>query len=538
MYSGKKIILYVVVAVIIVCVSYFTVPFVFNMLFGTDFSLTSWGVGDDDGFVGLSLGFSTTDTATVKLFGPDGSLLDSDLFFYGDHNTVFHLSSYKETIISGQYKLYAYDKNNNMIFDKTLSFDGPNLSIISCSQKWWNRADWKIGYSLIGVTMEMHNNGDTPAYPYTIEMTVDSESISGFVLPSVILPGESKYVDCFVYKDDAPENSTFTVSLKDILGNTLGTGSFSVDIDEEDVVSVNEFKWSYNGNRRLVIPYPEFLFDYYSGIDRISHEDYTSYVFDIYDDDYIDVLVDRLMHSFDEEGDVDKINFAASFVQNLDYRKDDETNESVEYARYPIETLFNIAGSGGDCEDLSILMASILDKLGYDVALFRLPNHMAVGVHLSENAIPDYEYYTDDYYFLETTAPGSSCGYVPSSSQSPSELTVYPVSSRPLLIHSWKDGNLTIFYNTVQGDFVKATLIVENLGSKTAENIKVKGAFYTTYEQELNAKSEIISSLKPGMKKEVTITADIPSGVTTWFKSRVYLNNRVVDERESASSFP
>jgi len=534
MYSGKKIILYVVATVIIVCVSYFTVPFVFNMLFGTHFSLTSWEVDDDDGFPGLSFGFSTTDTATVKLFGPSGSLLDSDLFFYGNHNTVFHLSSYKETVVSGQYKLYAYDKNNNRIFDKTLSFDGPDLSIISCSQKWWSRADWKIGYSLIGVTVGVHNNGDTPAYPYAIEMTVDSELISGFVLPCVILPGESKYVDCFVYKDDTPEDSTFTVSLKDILGNTLGTDSFSVVL--EDNVLVKKFDWGYRGSRTLKIPYPEFLFDYYSSIDRTQHEDYASYVFDIYDDDYIDVLVDRLMRGFDDESDVNKINFAASFVQNLEYKKDSETDDSFEYARYPIETLFNGDG-GGDCEDKAILTASILDQMGYDVALFRLPNHMAVGVHLDEN-ISNYEYYTENYYFLETTTDGKPLGFIPNEYKSPSDLEVYPISSRPLLIHNWKDNNLTIFTNTELGDFVKVTAIVENLGSGTAEDILVKGAFYTQNDLELNAESKVISSLKPGIKKEITITPDIPKSVTTWFKTRIYLGDDCVDEHEAVSSFP
>ena len=79
---------------------------------------------------------------------------------------------------------------------------------------------------------------------------------------------------------------------------------------------------------------------------------------------------------------------------------------------------------------------------------------------------------------------------------------------------------------------------MKNLGSDTAENILVKGAFYTHYDLELNAETSIISSLEPGMKKEVTLMADIPSDVTTWFKTKIYLNNKVVNERESVSSFP
>ncbi len=56
----------------------------------------------------------------------------------------------------------------------------------------------------------------------------------------------------------------------------------------------------------------------------------------------------------------------------------------------------------GDCEDKAILTAALLENLGYNVSLLRLPQHMAVGVHLNET-IPLYSYYIDEYYFLETT---------------------------------------------------------------------------------------------------------------------------------------
>ena len=516
--------------VTIVCFSSFS-GCILNELFGTSFSLTSWNVCDDDGFPGLSLVFSSSGTVTVKLFGPDDSVLDSDLFFYGDHDAVLHLASYRKTVTSGQYRLKVYDKNVNVIFARTFSFDGAELSISSYDQKWWKQETGKDSYSLVGLTLSVHNDGDIPLYPYTAEVVVDSETISSFVLPAVVLPNESKLVDCFVYNEDTPEDSIFIVSLKDSLGDTLGTGSFSA-VMEYNVIP-KEFKWIYTGSiRRLRIPYPEFLFDYYSDIDRSLNEDYGIYVFDLYDDAYIDLLVERLISLKSCDSDVDKINFAASFVQKLDYKKDSPTDDSFEYPRYPIETL----DGGGDCEDKAILMASILSGMGYEVALFRLPNHMAVGVHL-DITLNDYEYYTDDYYFLETTAV-KPLGFTPDNHKSPSELTVYPISSRPLLLHNWKNGNLTIFTNTELGDLVKVTLIVENLGSDTAEDILVKGGFYTQYGLELNNETEVISSLEPGMKNEVTIMVDIPKSITTWFKTGVYLDNEVVDEQESASSFP
>ena len=89
----------------------------------------------------------------------------------------------------------------------------------------------------------------------------------------------------------------------------------------------------------MSIPNPDFLHSYYSGIDRTRHEDYSVYVFDLFDEGYIELLVDKLMYDLNIENNVDKINFAASFVQNLEYKRDSETNESLEYPYYPIETL-------------------------------------------------------------------------------------------------------------------------------------------------------------------------------------------------------
>jgi len=536
MQLGKKIIFYTVVMVVFL--SSFSGCILNDLLFGTSFSLKSYEVCDDDGFAGLSSVFSATGTVTVKLFYPDGSLLDSELFLSGNNGAVFHLAPYKETVAPGQYVLRAYDKNDKEISEKPLSFKGPDLSITSCSQKWWR--SWRGSYSLIGLTMKVRNSGDTPAYPYTTELNVDSKTYSGYILPVVILPNEIKNIDCSIYVDSVPKDSTFSASLKlnDALGNTLTSDSFSVA--PENNVSTKEFKWRYGDDRNLRLPCPEFLFDYYVGVNRTLEEDYSLYVFDPYDDSYIDLVVDQLMFVCGEENDVGKINFVASFVQSLDYKLDSSTNDSFEYPSYPVETLFNGDKGGGDCEDKAILTASILDQMGYDVALFRFLKHMAVGVELIGTLpeCPECEHYIGNYYFLETTANGAFLGGDAGAYKSPSNLSVYPISSRPLLFHNWKNNSLTIFTNTELGDFVKITLIVENLGSAEAENVLVKGDFYTENGLEFNAKTAIITSLKPMMKEEITLTADIPKGVATCFRTRIYLDNEVVDDQESNPDSP
>lgn len=85
-------------------------------------------------------------------------------------------------------------------------------------------------------------------------------------------------------------------------------------------------------------------------------------------------------------------------VQQLHYESDIDP-----YAKYPIETLCE---GSGDCEDLSILYASLMRALGYDVVLLEHPDHMQVGVRLPEASVPGGWYFLIDgekYYICETT---------------------------------------------------------------------------------------------------------------------------------------
>ena len=84
------------------------------------------------------------------------------------------------------------------------------------------------------------------------------------------------------------------------------------------------------------------------------------------------------------------MNFVMAFVQSLPDTIDKGTTPYDEYPRYPVETLF---ARGGDCEDTPILVAALLDRLGYDVALLVLENaqHMAVGVSITDTYESYYE---------------------------------------------------------------------------------------------------------------------------------------------------
>jgi hypothetical protein len=90
--------------------------------------------------------------------------------------------------------------------------------------------------------------------------------------------------------------------------------------------------------------------------------------------------------------DDEYLELIAVYVQSLRY----ETREQNP-SKFPIETVVDRAG---DCDDKSLLLAGLLSREGYPVAvlLFGPEAHMAIGV-----GSDDYLYKNTGYAFLETT---------------------------------------------------------------------------------------------------------------------------------------
>lgn len=120
----------------------------------------------------------------------------------------------------------------------------------------------------------------------------------------------------------------------------------------------------------------------------------------------------------------DEVNFVLAFVQSLPYVSDSETTGYSEYPRFPIETLVD----GGDCEDTSILFATLLTIINYAVILISFPSHMTAGVWGHE-AYPGWyiSYEGKRYYFCETTGQGWRMGDLPSEYRNV-EATVIPIN--------------------------------------------------------------------------------------------------------------
>lgn len=92
-------------------------------------------------------------------------------------------------------------------------------------------------------------------------------------------------------------------------------------------------------------------------------------------------------------------------------------NDVVDLAKYPVETLVE---STGDCEDKSILCASLLESLGFDVALVLTAEHCMVAVKLdsepvtnTQPTVSSIEQGGHTYYICETTGYGWRVGDLP-----------------------------------------------------------------------------------------------------------------------------
>jgi predicted transglutaminase-like cysteine proteinase len=119
------------------------------------------------------------------------------------------------------------------------------------------------------------------------------------------------------------------------------------------------------------------------------------------------------------------VNYVISFVQSLPYAADNVSAPGNDYPKYPLETLFE---RGGDCEDTSILVAALLDQMGFDVALLILynANHCAVGIAIDASG-SYYEYEGKEYYYLETTGEGWHLGEIPPELED-TRANIYPIA--------------------------------------------------------------------------------------------------------------
>jgi len=252
---------------------------------------------------------------------------------------------------------------------------------------------------------------------------------------------------------------------------------------------IREYKWTYDHKKwTWSFGATEEQYSYFKNLKRLKTRDYSLYVSNPNDDEFIRSLVTSLKETKKEYGFSERqlIDFTVAFVQSLPYYSDIESTGFDEYPKYPLETLIE---NGGDCEDTSILMASLLKEMGYGVVLLRMPGHMAVGVKGGED-MPGtyYKYNGSKYYYLETTGENWTIGKVPKEHQK-QKVTIYTLNPKPLVTHNWR--------TYTDGDSV-IDVVINNNGTGTAENCQLYVAFDGGGNKVYNPKTSDYFSMEAG----------------------------------------
>lgn len=290
----------------------------------------------------------------------------------------------------------------------------------------------------------------------------------------------------------------------------------------EETVTI-KYEWIYgNSDWAWELDIPLSVYELYRSIPRAPTMDYSVYITHPYDDEYINTLASKFQQAADLKSydEFQTVEFTAAFVQNLEYTDDSVTSSYDEYPRYPIETLFN---KGGDCEDTSILLASILRSMGYDVVLIELSNHCAVGVSGEDTLHGTYwEYDGGKYFYIETTDSGWGIGELPDVYRNASAY-IFPMIPTPVISHEWYMENKT-YYSEL-------TVTITNLGSAAAYDIYVFTGFDAGNNQIWCAQQSNTLDLEPGMESTTTVIIyPPPSGNRTRLIVQVVMGDYCVSE--------
>lgn len=252
-----------------------------------------------------------------------------------------------------------------------------------------------------------------------------------------------------------------------------------LDTDQEGYIE-REYTASTEGSRTTYTEtFSRNIYEFYANQTRQyvdNHQfKYGSYVSDKLDENYIDSIVSDFEEYGEKNGQNERqiIEHMMSFVQNLEYTKDLRGTGWNDYPKYPIETLVQ---KEGDCEDTAILMANLLRNYGYGTKLIyatadmtdaNAGGHMAVGIKGEDDV--QGVYYEDDngdrYYFIETTAPGTSIGEAPSWMN---EAYLQPVGIHPVL------GAVSAEVTGVSGNEITVTGETVNTGPVGTDRAQIR----------------------------------------------------------------
>ncbi|MBQ7702493.1 MAG: hypothetical protein IJT54_08845 [Candidatus Methanomethylophilaceae archaeon] len=222
-----------------------------------------------------------------------------------------------------------------------------------------------------------------------------------------------------------PGRYSVTCTITDLKG---GVRSVSDTISVQGAVD-RTFSWTYDGQPCIItytMDYSDVETYYNKSVSRGVSKETDIYQYIVVDEN-TRRLADKMMDSYTlitgmapVIDSADYAQFVLSFCQDaIEYVTDSSSRGQSEYWKFPLETLYD---SNGDCEDTSILFASILSASGYSsVGVFLMPSHALGAVALDDytpqgnGTLVSSERNGHMYYAAETTSSSWSIGYTSSS---------------------------------------------------------------------------------------------------------------------------
>lgn len=121
-----------------------------------------------------------------------------------------------------------------------------------------------------------------------------------------------------------------------------------------------------------------------------------------------------------------RLRAVVEFIRSLEYATDREATGEVEYPKYVPETLVE---NGGDCEDLSVLLAGVLNTAPFDYnpCLVFFSGHVGVGIEstaIGEDISQTLRVNKRDYLYLDATID-VPLGTLPKTYREPGVVAIY-----------------------------------------------------------------------------------------------------------------
>ena len=228
----------------------------------------------------------------------------------------------------------------------------------------------------------------------------------------------------------------------------------------------NEVQWSFS------VDVPADVYDFYQGRTHYN-DDFMHFILSDFDREYIREIVDLFWEGGERWGlsELDNVFNIVTFVQSLRYVTDESSRGEEDYVRYPIETLVD---GVGDCEDVTILAATLLHEMGYSVLLVAFHDHLALAIKYDEHLKGAYyEYKGGKYYYLEMTNLGWDLGQIPKKYRS-EKCKLIPLVRRPVPQFGRCGYRYDSYYAYAKSVELEISCEVENQGPGPTEGLSIQ----------------------------------------------------------------